>query len=61
MYAALLHLADRAGDRRRVAILGEMAELGSQSELYHGQIGHLAADLGIDVIGVGDAARAYLR
>jgi UDP-N-acetylmuramoyl-tripeptide--D-alanyl-D-alanine ligase len=59
MYAALLHLADRAGDRRRVAILGEMAELGSQSELYHGQIGHLAADLGIDVIGVGDAARAY--
>jgi UDP-N-acetylmuramoyl-tripeptide--D-alanyl-D-alanine ligase len=59
MYAALLHLADRAGDRRRVAILGEMAELGSQSELYHGQIGHLAADLGIDVIGVGEAARAY--
>ena len=36
-----------------------MAELGSQSELYHGQIGHLAADLGIDVIEVGDAARAY--
>jgi UDP-N-acetylmuramoyl-tripeptide--D-alanyl-D-alanine ligase len=59
MYAALIHLADRAGDRRRVAILGEMAELGSQSELYHGQIGHLAADLGIDVIGVGEAARRY--
>ncbi|HKX48351.1 MAG TPA: UDP-N-acetylmuramoyl-tripeptide--D-alanyl-D-alanine ligase [Gaiellaceae bacterium] len=59
MYAALVHLADRAGDRRRVAILGEMAELGSQSDLYHGQIGHLAADLGIDVIGVGEAARAY--
>ena len=59
MYAALVHLADRAGDRRRVAILGEMAELGSQSDIYHGQIGHLAADLGIDVIGVGEAARAY--
>ena len=53
MYAALDHLADRAGDRRRVAILGEMAELGSQSELYHGQIGDLAADLGID----GDRSR----
>jgi UDP-N-acetylmuramoyl-tripeptide--D-alanyl-D-alanine ligase len=59
MYAALVHLADRAGDRRRVAILGEMAELGSQSELFHDQIGHLAADLGIDVIGVGEAARRY--
>jgi len=59
MYAALVHLAERAGDRRRIAILGEMAELGSQSELYHGQIGHLAADFGIDVIGVGEAAHAY--
>ena len=28
MRAALEHLAERAGDRRRVAVLGEMAELG---------------------------------
>jgi len=59
MYAALVHLAQRAGTRRRVAILGEMAELGAESDVYHAQIGHLAADLGIDVIGVGEAARAY--
>jgi UDP-N-acetylmuramoyl-tripeptide--D-alanyl-D-alanine ligase len=59
MHAAIVHLADRAGERRRVAILGEMAELGEQSDLYHGQIGHLAADLGVDVIGVGEPARRY--
>jgi len=59
MHASLVHLAGRAGDRRRVAILGEMAELGSQSGRYHDQVGSLAADLGIDVIGVGEAARRY--
>jgi UDP-N-acetylmuramoyl-tripeptide--D-alanyl-D-alanine ligase len=59
MRAALVHLAERAGDRRRVAILGEMAELGEQSAAYHGEIGELAADLGIDVIGVGESARMY--
>ena len=60
MYAALVHLTYRGGKRRRcIAILGEMAELGEQSLRYHEGIGHLAADLGIDVIGVGEAARAY--
>jgi UDP-N-acetylmuramoyl-tripeptide--D-alanyl-D-alanine ligase len=59
MYAAIVDLAQRAGDRRRVAILGEMAELGEKSDMYHGQIGHLAANLGIDVIGVGEPARRY--
>jgi UDP-N-acetylmuramoyl-tripeptide--D-alanyl-D-alanine ligase len=59
MRAALEHLAERAGERRRLAILGEMAELGAASEAYHREIGQLAAELGIDVIGVGDPARAY--
>ena len=59
MRAALEHLAERAGPRRRVAILGEMAELGESSERYHRQIARLAADSGVDVIGVGEAARAY--
>ena len=59
MRAALRHLAERAGERRRVAILGEMAELGEHSERYHRQIGTLAADFGVDVVGVGEAARAY--
>ncbi|MFO7571635.1 MAG: UDP-N-acetylmuramoyl-tripeptide--D-alanyl-D-alanine ligase [Gaiellaceae bacterium] len=57
--AALEHLAERAGTQRRVAVLGEMAELGASSERYHRSIGELAASLDVHVIGVGDAARAY--
>ena len=59
MRAALEHLAERAGERRRIAILGEMAELGDASETYHREVGALAADLEIEVIGVGEPARAY--
>ena len=59
MRAALEHLAERAGDSRRVAILGEMAELGSESARYHREIGELASRLGIEVVGVGEPARAY--
>jgi UDP-N-acetylmuramoyl-tripeptide--D-alanyl-D-alanine ligase len=59
MRAALEHLAERAEARRKVAILGEMAELGAESEHYHREIGGLAAELGIEIIGVGDPARAY--
>jgi len=59
MRAALEHLAERAGDRRRVAILGEMAELGPESNRYHHEIGELAASLGVEVLGVGEPARAY--
>jgi UDP-N-acetylmuramoyl-tripeptide--D-alanyl-D-alanine ligase len=59
MRAALVHLAERAGNRRRVAILGEMAELGGASESYHRAIGELAAELEIEVVGVGEPAWAY--
>jgi UDP-N-acetylmuramoyl-tripeptide--D-alanyl-D-alanine ligase len=59
MRAALVHLAERAPDRRRVAILGEMAELGERSAGYHESLGALAVELDIDVIGVGEAAWAY--
>jgi UDP-N-acetylmuramoyl-tripeptide--D-alanyl-D-alanine ligase len=59
MRAALEHLAERAGTRRRIAILGEMAELGDAAEGYHREIGELAAHLGIEVVGVGEPARAY--
>jgi UDP-N-acetylmuramoyl-tripeptide--D-alanyl-D-alanine ligase len=59
MRAALVDLAARAGSRRRVAILGEMAELGETADPYHHEIGALAAELGIEVIGVGEPARAY--
>ena len=59
MRAALEHLAERGGSRRKVAVLGEMAELGASAEAYHREIGELAAELGIEVIGVGEPARAY--
>jgi len=61
MRAALLDLAERGRDRRRVAILGEMAELGNAGARYHDEIRSLLDELGIEVVvGVGDGARAYL-
>jgi UDP-N-acetylmuramoyl-tripeptide--D-alanyl-D-alanine ligase len=58
MRAALTHLAERAEGRRTVAILGDMAELGSDAPRYHREIGEVAA--GIDVVlGVGELARDY--
>jgi UDP-N-acetylmuramoyl-tripeptide--D-alanyl-D-alanine ligase len=60
MRAALEHLVEHAGaDRRKVAILGEMAELGPTAPGYHEEIGAVARDRDIDVIGVGEPARAY--
>jgi UDP-N-acetylmuramyl pentapeptide synthase len=60
MRAALLHFAGRGAGRRRVAVLGEMAELGAGAPGYHAEIGALLSELGIEeVIAVGDLARAY--
>ena len=59
MRAALEHLVQVAGDRRPVAILGGMAELGGHAERYHREIGELARELGVDVLAVGDLARGY--
>ena len=61
MRAALVDLVERAGGRRRVAILGEMAELGDSSRRYHDEIGALLGELGIElVVAVGEGARPYL-
>jgi UDP-N-acetylmuramoyl-tripeptide--D-alanyl-D-alanine ligase len=61
MRAALSYLADRAGTRRRVAILGDMAELGRTGPMYHRQVGEAAAELGVDeLLAVGELARSYL-
>jgi UDP-N-acetylmuramoyl-tripeptide--D-alanyl-D-alanine ligase len=59
MRAALVQLAARAGDCRRVAVLGEMAELGAGAPGYHREVGELAAELGVEVIAVGPLARDY--
>jgi UDP-N-acetylmuramoyl-tripeptide--D-alanyl-D-alanine ligase len=61
MRAALLDLAERADGRRRVAILGQMAELGDESERYHAEIASLLDELGIEVVvAVGADALGYL-
>jgi UDP-N-acetylmuramoyl-tripeptide--D-alanyl-D-alanine ligase len=60
MRAALEHMAGRAEGRRRVAVLGEMSELGVEAPTYHDEIGALVRELGIEhVIAVGELARAY--
>jgi UDP-N-acetylmuramoyl-tripeptide--D-alanyl-D-alanine ligase len=60
MRAALVHLTDAADGRRRVAVLGDMAELGSGAEDFHRQIGGLARELGTELtIGIGPLARGY--
>jgi UDP-N-acetylmuramoyl-tripeptide--D-alanyl-D-alanine ligase len=62
MRAALAYLAERAGDRRRVAILGEMAELGRTGPSYHREVGDAAAELGVDdLLAVGELSRGYLE
>ena len=61
MRAALEYLAERAGERRRVAILGDMRELGRTGPGYHREIGEVLADLGVEeVLAVGELARDYL-
>jgi UDP-N-acetylmuramoyl-tripeptide--D-alanyl-D-alanine ligase len=61
MRAALVHLAGTAGERRRVAILGDMAELGSEAPAYHEEIGQEAAHHGVDLLlAVGELGRGYL-
>ena len=61
MRAALAHLVERAGDRRRVAVLGDMAELGPGALAFHRDIGVETARHGVEaLVGVGRLARSYL-
>jgi UDP-N-acetylmuramoyl-tripeptide--D-alanyl-D-alanine ligase len=60
MRAALEYLVERAGGRRTIAILGEMAELGENAAAYHDEIGRLVRELGVDaVFAVGPMAKHY--
>ncbi|MFN8161489.1 MAG: UDP-N-acetylmuramoyl-tripeptide--D-alanyl-D-alanine ligase [Solirubrobacterales bacterium] len=59
MRAALDHLAASPA-RRRIAVVGEMAELGPDAPYYHREVGEHARAAGIDlVVGVGAAAREF--
>jgi UDP-N-acetylmuramoyl-tripeptide--D-alanyl-D-alanine ligase len=58
---ALATLADAQGCARRVAVLGEMLELGAHAERLHAEAGRAAAGTGLDVlIVVGGAAAGSL-
>src|SRR5262249_46055160 len=61
MRAALLDLPARARGRRRVAVLGEMAELGGESDRYHREIGELVAETVDLLVAVGPRARLYME
>jgi UDP-N-acetylmuramoyl-tripeptide--D-alanyl-D-alanine ligase len=61
MAAALKASRWMAKDARSIAVLGEMAELGSRGPVEHERVGELVARLGIDhliVVGPGAAAIA---
>jgi UDP-N-acetylmuramoyl-tripeptide--D-alanyl-D-alanine ligase len=59
MRAALSHLSSLQGERR-IAVLGEMAELGPAAAGYHREVGESARSAGVDLlVGVGEPARDY--
>jgi UDP-N-acetylmuramoyl-tripeptide--D-alanyl-D-alanine ligase len=60
MRAALEHLIQVAAGRRTVAVLGDMAELGSYSEEGHREVRRALEELSIDeVVAIGPQAVAY--
>ena len=60
MRAALDNLAAMPAQGRRLAVLGDMAELGPQAPEYHREIGAHARQLEVDaIVGVGELARDY--
>jgi UDP-N-acetylmuramoyl-tripeptide--D-alanyl-D-alanine ligase len=62
MTAALEHLASLAGDRRKVAVLGEMAELGAETLAYHRVVGTEVAQASVAaLVAVGPLAAGYVE
>ncbi|WP_238007720.1 UDP-N-acetylmuramoyl-tripeptide--D-alanyl-D-alanine ligase [Dactylosporangium sp. AC04546] len=61
MAAALRALVAVAGDRRKIAVLGFMAELGEYERAGHEEVGRLAAELGVDrLVAVSEQAAPIL-
>ena len=60
MRAALEHLTTLANGRRRVAVLGDMAELGSYADEAHQEVARAVREIGVELlIAVGPQARVY--
>ena len=61
MEAALVYLGDVAGKRRKVAVVGEMMELGRYAARLHRQLGNTIVQAGVKrLIAVGEHAPAIL-
>ena len=60
MRAGIAALASIGRDSQRIAVLGEMLELGEDSQSLHQQVGALIADAGVEtLIGLGTDAHYY--
>jgi UDP-N-acetylmuramoyl-tripeptide--D-alanyl-D-alanine ligase len=60
MRAALEHLAALAQGRRRIAVLGEMAELGDYAAEAHREVARAVQEVGVELlVSVGPQARVY--
>jgi len=60
MRAALEHLRQLAAGRRRIAVLGEMAELGDYTDEAHRDVARAVEEIGVDVLlAVGERGRVY--
>ncbi len=62
MKAALRTLVELETEGRRIAVLGQMSELGAESERGHAEVGETAAELRIDhLIAIGELGAAIAR
>jgi UDP-N-acetylmuramoyl-tripeptide--D-alanyl-D-alanine ligase len=62
MRAALAHVVARGNGSRRVAVLGDMAELGPGGPGYHREVGEAVKALGVDeLVAIGELARGYVE
>ena len=62
MKAALQTLVELDSEGKRIAVLGEMRELGSETERGHEEVGEAAAGFGIDhLIGIGEMGAIMAR
>ena len=62
MKAALRTLVELDAEGKRIAVLGEMRELGEESERGHREVGEAAAEFGVDqVIAIGDNGAVIAR
>ena len=62
MKAALQTLVELTADGKRIAVLGEMRELGKETQRGHEEVGEAAASFGIDhLIGIGEMGEIISR